>query len=265
MTSRTMIRILAAAVARPEWGRAMLAELDGISSSRGRREFALGCIQALVVSLPAAAATAFASGLLSLVLMLAVLIRYPDIVTGPGTWVAVSLFVCIVISYAVAAAGLAVRMVDYRLAAGAALGAAGIACAWLAVGFSAAFAFPAGIPEVLLGLGFVVALAVGWWAARSASSPETGFQCAGLASLLAGITLFLLWAGEALIFAGRPYDAGMLRDFRSSGVPDLATYAVSDSLGTGMMLMLLVPLVSVLAGVTGAVAGASRWPTRESR
>ena len=80
----------------------------------------------------------------------------------------------------------------------------------------------------------------------------------GLAALLTGFTLFLLWVGEAVIFARRPYDAGMLTDFRTSAAPDLATYAVNDSLGTGMMLLLLVPLVFGMAGVAGALAAASR-------
>jgi hypothetical protein len=78
-------------------------------------------------------------------------------------------------------------------------------------------------------------------------------QCVGLASLLAGFLLFLLWTGQTVASAGRPYDAGLRADFRSSGARDLATYAVNDSLGSGMMLLLLVPLVSLTAGLAGAV------------
>ena len=81
----------------------------------------------------------------------------------------------------------------------------------------------------------------------------------GLAALEAGFGLFLLWAGITVLFAGRPYDPGMVRDFRASAATDLATYAVNDSLGSGMMLLLLVPLVSLAAGATGAVI-AARWP-----
>ena len=66
--------------------------------------------------------------------------------------------------------------------------------------------------------------------------------------------MFLLWAGEAVVAAGRPYDAGLLRDFATSGAPDLATYAVNESLGTGIMLLVLVPLVSVATGFVGAAA-----------
>ena len=84
----------------------------------------------------------------------------------------------------------------------------------------------------------------------------------GLASLLSGFTLFLLWAGVAVIFAGRPYDAGMVSDFSSSAAPDLATYAVNDSLGTAMMLLVLVPLVSLVAGVVGVLVATSRSRAR---
>lgn len=51
----------------------------------------------------------------------------------------------------------------------------------------------------------------------------------------------------------------MVRDFGTSAAPDLAAYAVSDSLGSGMMLLLLVPLVSLIAGAAGAMM-AIRWP-----
>ena len=262
MTWHAVIRILAAAVGRSDWGRAMLAELEEVSSPRARRPFAVGCLRALVASLPAVAAASFASGLLSLVLVLATLIRYPGLVTGSGTWVAVGFFVCVVLSYVVVAAGLAVRLVESRLTAGAVLAAVGIAVAWMAFGFSASVAFPTGLPMVVLGLGPVAALVVGWWARRSTSSPGTATQCVGLASLLSGLTLFLLWAGAAVIFAGRPYDTGMVSDFRSSAAPDLATYAVNDSLGTALMLLMLVPLVSVVAGVAGMLAATGRSRAR---
>ena len=76
--------------------------------------------------------------------------------------------------------------------------------------------------------------------------------------------LFLLWAGETVVFAGRPYDAGLLSDFRASGARDLATYAVSDSLGSGMMLLLLVPLVSLVSGAAGAAVGSRARASRRA-
>ncbi len=110
----------------------------------------------------------------------------------------------------------------------------------------------------LLLLAPTVAAVLGWRATRRSSSPSTGLRTVGLAALVAGFGLFLLWAGQTVLFAGRPYDAGMVRDFRASAAPDLATYAVNDSLGSGMMLLLLVPLVSLSAGAAGAVLAGRR-------
>jgi hypothetical protein len=96
-----------------------------------------------------------------------------------------------------------------------------------------ASAVPAGVPMTLLVFDPVVAPAIGWRATRRSSSPSTGLQCVGLAALVAGFGLFLLSVGQSVIFAGRPYDAGMVRDFRASAAPDLATYAGRQDHGAG--------------------------------
>ena len=57
---------------------------------------------------------------------------------------------------------------------------------------------------------------------------------------------------------GRPYDAGLVRDFHASGAHDLATYAVSDDLGSGLVLLVLVPTVALALGSLGAQLGARR-------
>jgi hypothetical protein len=51
---------------------------------------------------------------------------------------------------------------------------------------------------------------------------------------------------------GRPYDHGLIRDFHRSGGRDLATYAVSDNLGSGLVLLLLVPTVALALGSLSA-------------
>ncbi len=79
-----------------------------------------------------------------------------------------------------------------------------------------------------------------------------------LAALLAGLLLFLGWVGAAVLTGGQPYDPGLVRDFHASGAPDLATYAVDDDLGTGMMLLLLVPLLTWTLGSVGASVTAGR-------
>ena len=133
---------------------------------------------------------------------------------------------------------------------GAVLAGGSIACSWFAVGFAASVGAPAPVSMALLALGPGVAAVAGAWA-TGRSSWRVGTQCVGLASLLAGFALFLLWGGQTVALAGRPYDPGLVRDFRTSGAPDLATYAVSDSLGSAMMLLLLVPLVSLVSGAAG--------------
>jgi hypothetical protein len=258
MITTRAVALLASAVGRGDWGRAMLGELEELPGRRARRRFALGCLRALVLSLPALALVALASGVLSLGLVAAALIRYPGVVTGVGTCVAVGCFVCVVATYVVVAAAIATRLVGSRLLAAAAGTAAAIAGSWFAVGLSASVAAPGGLSVALLVLGPGVALGAAAWATSRSGSRTTGVQFVGLASLLAGFLLFLLWVGQTVAFAGRPYDAGMRVDFRSSGASDLATYAVNDSLGSGMMLLLLVPLVSLTAGLAGAVVVSRR-------
>ena len=255
MSAASAVTLLASALGRGDWGHAMAAELAQVSGGRSRRRFAAGCVGALLLSLPTIAWAALGAGLLSLAVVASALVRYPGLVTGIGTWGAVGFFVSVVIAYVGAAAGLSTRLAETRVLVGAVVAAAGIGCSWFAVGFSPSVHVPALASMTMLALGPGVAGAVGAWATRRGGR-RTGVQCVGLASLLAGFVLFLLWAGTSVAFAGRPYDAGLLADYRASGAPDLATYAVSDSLGTGMMLLLLVPLVSVVAGVVGSTVAA---------
>ena len=84
-----------------------------------------------------------------------------------------------------------------------------------------------------------------------------------LTALLAGLLLFLGWVGAAVLTGGQPYDPGLVRDFHASGAPDLATYAVDDDLGTGMMLLLLVPLLTWTLGSVGASLTPSRRSGRQ--
>jgi hypothetical protein len=65
-------------------------------------------------------------------------------------------------------------------------------------------------------------------------------------------------AADTLITGGRPYDAGQLQDFATSGYRDMETYAVSDDLGTAMMLLLLISAVTALLGSAGATVAAPR-------
>jgi hypothetical protein len=251
------VRLTAWLVGRPEWGRAMLAEVEQITDARSRRRFTRGCLGALAVSVPGPVGGVLVAGLLSLAVVVAALIRYPGLVTGVGTWLAVGFFCVIILGYIVAAAGLSVRLATTMSTTAVCVSAAAIAGAWMLVGLCASSEPPPAVPMLLLALAPAVALGLGRRATRRATR-MVGVQCVGLTALVAGLSLFLLWAGQTVIFAGRPYDAGMLRDFRTSAAPDLATYAISDSLGSGMMLLLLVPLISLAAGAFGAVTATPR-------
>jgi len=198
-----------------------------------------------------------AAGFLGVAVVVAAVIRYPGLITGAGFWLATGAFVVVIAGYVVAAAGLASRLAPSGSTASVLVAGAAIAASWMVVGLSASSAVPGGA-MAFLGLSACVALLLGWRATIRSSSLPTGVQTVGLAALVAGLSLFLLWAGQAVIFAGRPYDAGLIRDARSSTAPDLATYAVSDSLGSAMMLLLLVPLIAMAAGATGALV-ANRW------
>ena len=46
----------------------------------------------------------------------------------------------------------------------------------------------------------------------------------------------------------RPYDAQLVRDFHASGARDLATYAVGDTLGAALGLLVIIPVVAFALG-----------------
>lgn len=244
---------------RPDWGRAMLAEVTRIDDRRARRRFALGCARSLVFAPPSPGTRivtigALVAGAASVATVGAALLRYPGLASGAGTWVAVCGFCCVVVLYVVAAARLGVPVLERDLLTTAIGAGTAIAVTWLAVGLNASENGPKGLGSLLLGFGPLVGVALGWHATARSGSARVGLRCVGIAALVAGFAVFLLWAGEAVVAAGRPYDAGLLRDFATSGAPDLATYAVNESLGTGIMLLVLVPLVSVATGFVGAAA-----------
>jgi hypothetical protein len=257
-TRRDVSRVLLAAcvyvfgAGRPDWGRGMLSELAVIDERRERRRFALGCARSLALTLPppgsgrAVTVGVSAAGVASLGVVAAALLRYPGVVSGPGTWLAVGAFTAVVVAYVVVAARLGAAPLERRLLSTAVVAGAVIAGSWLAVGAGAA-------PALLL-VCPLVGVTLGWSATARSGSTRAGLRCVGVTGILAGFTVFLLWAGGAVVAAGRPYDPGLLRDFGTSGAPDLATYAVNESLGTGMMLLLLVPLVSAATGFLGAAA-----------
>ncbi len=241
---------------RAEWGRAMLGELAGIEVRNERWRFAIsgtGIVltaprahgapgRSVVVAMLTAATTCAAT-------VGVTLLRYPGLVTGRA-WFAVALFLGVLTSYVVVGRVLvgqleAPALVPLRVAVG---GAIGIAALWLAIGASASYA-PSKLVIAALWVALpVTSVAVGGVATWQTKSARAARGASLLSALGAGLLGFVIWTGDSLLNAGRPYDPGMRRDFAAIHARDLATYAVNDNLGSGMMLLLLIPL---LAGVFG--------------
>ena len=74
-------------------------------------------------------------------------------------------------------------------------------------------------------------------AGHRAHDSGTGILAALWSGLVGGLTVFIVWMVATYSNDGRPYDAGLVADFHKSGAPDLATYAVSDNLGSGLVLL----------------------------
>lgn len=252
---------------RAEWGEAMVGELDRLTTSSERWRFALGCVRAtgfaaprrgapdrLIVAVVAAAVAACVS------LVAYALARYPGVIDGARTWSAVTAFLAVLAGYLVITRVIVHRLSlsSLRAVRDALFGAVTIAAFWMVVGVSASFGASQYIGTLLLVAVPLASLSVGAVGTRRTRNASTGRQAALLSALGAGLLVFLLWVGAAVLTAGRPYDAGMVRDFRSSGAHDLATYAVNDNLGAAMGLLLIVPMVAAVFGFAGAsIAGRS--------
>lgn len=252
----TLVRLLDGD--RVEWGRAMLGELAQLRRRAERWRFVLSCARAVLVVPPRRGD--FGRPTLAVILAAAAgsigfvgygLLRYPGLVTGARTWLLLALFLGVVAGYTL------IAFVLVRRGGGAAaglLGGLGVASVWFLVALvmvnhAAKPAFMLlllAIPVTTLAFGAIT----GWLGA----TPAAGRSAALLASIVAGLAAFVVYVGDTTLTAGRPYDPGEIRDFATSGASDLATYAVNDNLGSAMMLLLLIPLVTALAGCTGVAA-----------
>jgi hypothetical protein len=80
----------------------------------------------------------------------------------------------------------------------------------------------------------------------------TGTRAALWSGIVGGLVVFIVWVAATYLGDGRPYDPALVRDFHRSGAHDLATYAVSDDLGSGLFLLVVIPVVALALGSLGA-------------
>jgi hypothetical protein len=257
-------RFLARAVSglppeRLEWAQAMLGELEHVHGHKERWLFSLGCAWAATrirLRTPAPGGAGLRAAILgcaiaSVALVAYGLIRYPGLRSEPNVWAAMSLFLAAVLTYAglalVLARGVSQQAIAARrfgLWAGLVTGAG-----WL-VGIAPPAALKAWVFLPLL-VALIGPATVAIIAGRRSRDSRTGIHTALWSGLVAGLTVFIVWAVMTYAEAGGPYDDGVLRDFRHSGAHDLATYAVNDNLGSGLVLLLMIPTIALAIGTLG--------------
>jgi len=247
-----------------EWGAAMSAELAAVRGARQRWVFASGCARVAVGLRVRAAIVAPGRGgdgvralvLCAVAVVLALglygAVRYPPLRTGAAGWVAIAAFAGILLVYAAAALALtrgAARGASlarrWGLAGGIAVGAA-----WLAVVVPGAFA--KGLVALPLAAALLVPAGVATVVARATGQPRAGADAALWSGMVGALLAFTVWVAATYASDGRPYDAQLLRDFRHSGAHDLAAYAVGDTLGGAVGLLVIVPVVALALGSLGA-------------
>lgn len=241
----------------------MLVELDHVQGRRERWLFSIGCAWAAVrirfeSPEPGGAVlrvVVLGSCTMAVALVAYGLVRYPGLRSEPNVWGAMVAFLATVFVYCALAVGLSrgttrrsATARRYGLAGGLAVGAGwllGIAPpaalkGWVFLPLAAALVGPA----VVAGI-----------AGRRTHDVRAGTLAALWSGLVGGLIVFITWVGVTYADAGRPYDSGLVEDFHRSGAHDLATYAISDDLGSGLVLLLMIPTVAFAVGSLSARLG----------
>jgi hypothetical protein len=245
---------------RADWAQAMLVEFDQVDGRRDRWRFSLGCAWA-ALRIRAQSREPGGTVLRGVVLGCAAiaialvgygLVRYPGLRSEPNIWGAMGVFLATLLAY-IALTTVLSRGTTRRSALARRYGLTG----GLAVG--AGWLFGLSPPSALKGwvfLPLLVALTgpavLAAVAARRAHDSRTGTLAALWSGLVGGLSVFIVWVIVTYANAGGPYDTGLVRDFHSSGGHDLATYAVSDNLGSGLVLLVMIPTVALALGSLSA-------------
>jgi hypothetical protein len=253
---------------RAEWGRAMRAELAGVTGARARWGFSLGCARAALALRARAGLTAPGRGgaamrslvlaaiLAALALAAYGLVRYPGL--RAGAWTSVAVFGALMLGYAWLALTLS-RGAARPTAAARRYGLAGgvlVGAAWLLI------LAPATISKTLVFVPLAAALlgpaCVAVLVRRAGGDVRAARDAALWSGLIGALLAFIVWVTVTYARDGRPYDAQMLRDFHASGSHDLAAYAVADDLGAALGLLVIVPVVALALGSLAGVVARAR-------
>ncbi len=257
-------RLLALAVRglprdRLEWGQAMLGELDQAQGRRLRWRFSLGCAWAagrIRLQSPEPGGSGLRAVILgcataSLALVGYGLVHYSGLRSEPNVWGAMVAFLATLLVYIGLAVVLA-RGVSHQSIAARRFGLAGGLAT--GAGWLLGIAPPAPLkgwvflPLLIALVGPALAATI---AGHRSRDSRTGIFTALWSGLVAGLTVFIVWTTVTYANAGGPYDSGLVNDFHKSGAHDLRTYAISDNLGSGLVLLLLIPTVAIAVGTLG--------------
>lgn len=241
------------------WGQAMLGELEHVEGRRSRWRFSLGCSWAagrirLQSPEPGGGelrAVIFGCATVSLALVGYGLVHYPGLRSEPNAWGAMVVFLATLLTYVGLVVVLA-RGVSHQSTAARRFGLGGglaTGAGWL-LGIDPPAHLKGWVFLPLLVALICPALVAAIVGHRSRDS-QTGSLTALWSGLVAGLTVFIVWTTVTYANAGRPYDAGLVSDFHKSGTHDLATYAISDNLGSGLVLLLVIPTVALALGTLG--------------
>ena len=185
------------------------------------------------------------------------LVHYPGLRSEPNVWGAMIVFLATLLAYIALTVFLS-RGETQRSAAARRYGLTGglaVGAGWLlGIAPPAALKGWVFLPLLIALLGPAIVAAV---AGHRARDSRTGTLAALWSGLVGGLTVFIVWVTVTYTNAGGPYDSGLVRDFHKSGAPDLATYAVSDNLGSGLVLLLMIPTVALALGSLSARLAAS--------
>ncbi len=238
----------------------MRVELDEIADKRERRRFCFGCVRAVAVlqvttTIRASRrsgwtlrAVVLGAAVAALALAVYGLVHYPGLRVGDQPWVAGAVLTVVLLMYGASALALsqgATRQATiarrHGLLGGVLIGAAWLVVlhpigplkTWVAAPLAIAVLTPAGLAA---------------FTGRSTRDARAATATATWSGLVGGLLAFITWVAATYLRDGRPYDPQLLRDFHHSHSHDLTAYAVSDSLGVALSLLVLIPLIALALG-----------------